>query len=74
MDRQARQLRHDSSHNVPMEQLNLEQLRRRLVQVEYEHQQLKELIWDLRTDLSALIVTKPKYRNTVSIPNFAKSD
>ena len=79
LNRQAQQLRNEQSHHVqtssvPFEQTNNTppQLKDRLSRIEYEHRELKELVWELHNDLSALIVQKPTYRSIVRIPNFAK--
>lgn len=42
----------------------------RLARVEYEHRELKQLIMDLRTDLTNLITQQPKYRCIVNVPKF----
>ncbi|CAF5215971.1 unnamed protein product, partial [Rotaria magnacalcarata] len=36
----------------------------RLARVEYEHRELKQLILDLRSDLTNLIVQQPTYKST----------
>ena len=55
---------------TPTEHVDVAELKGRLARVEYEHRELKQLILDLRTDLSALFTQQPKYKSAVHIPNF----
>lgn len=75
LDEQAQRLRNELTHHrsgssIPVEQLSIGQLKDRLARVEYEHRELKQLVFDLRSDLSSIAVPQPTYRNSIRIPNF----
>jgi hypothetical protein len=71
LDEQAQRLRAESNiSSIPSEQLDIAKLKGRLARVEYEHQELKQLVFNLRSDLTALITQQPTYRSIVNIPNF----
>ncbi|CAM4782482.1 unnamed protein product [Rotaria magnacalcarata] len=53
-----------------IEHNDMAEVKGRLARVEYEHRELKQLILDLRSDLTNLIVKQPTYKSTVNIPNF----
>ncbi|CAF3814833.1 unnamed protein product [Rotaria magnacalcarata] len=53
-----------------IEHNDMAEVKGRLARVEYEHRELKQLILDLRSDLTNLIVQQPTYKSTVNIPNF----
>ena len=55
---------------MPVEQPNLRQLKDRLARMECEHQELKQLVLNLRSDLSGLSRRKRTYRTAVHIPDF----
>ncbi len=75
LEEQARRLRAEQAlqtnmTSTPIEHLDVAQLKGRLARVEYEHREIKQLILDMRTDLSALITQQPTFRNTVHIRDF----
>ncbi len=75
LDEQAQRLRAESTcqsniSSIPSEQLDIAKLKGRLARVEYEHQELKQLVFNLRSDLTDLIAQQPTYRSIVNIPNF----
>ncbi|CAF1433579.1 unnamed protein product [Adineta steineri] len=75
LDEQARRLRAEQAlqtnmTSVPTEHLDMAQLKGRLTRVEYEHREIKQLILDMRTDLAALIIQQPTYKNAVHIRDF----
>lgn len=75
LDDQARRLRSEQAYQssasaIPVEQLDIAELKGRLARVEYEHRELKQLVFNLRSDLTDLITQQPTYRSIVNIPNF----
>lgn len=75
LDDQARQLHAEKSHQsasspIPVEHFDIAELKGRLARVEYEHRELKKLVFNLRSDLTTLITQQPTYRSIVNIPNF----
>ncbi|CAF1274012.1 unnamed protein product [Rotaria sordida] len=75
LDEQAQRLRAEqvlqtNESSTFIEHIDMAELKGRLARVEYEHRELKQLIIDLRTDLSDIFIQQPKYRSTVNIPNF----
>lgn len=46
------------------------ELKGRLARVESEHRELKQLILDLRADISSLITQQPTVRSSVSMTNY----
>jgi hypothetical protein len=72
LDEQAQRLRPEKTiqPSRSFEHLDVGQLKGRLARIEYEHQELKKLVLDLHTDLSALITQQPTFKSTVNIPNF----
>lgn len=53
-----------------MEHFDIAELKGRLARIEYEHRELKNLVFNLRSDLTELITQQPTYRSIVNIPNF----
>jgi hypothetical protein len=51
--------------SIPIEHLDIAQLKGRLARVEYEHRELKQLVFNLRTDLTGLITQQPTFKSTV---------
>ncbi|CAF0996842.1 unnamed protein product [Rotaria sp. Silwood1] len=75
LQEQARRLRaeqalQNNESSTFTEHIDMAELKGRLARVEYEHRELKQLIIDLRTDLSSIFTQQPKYKSTVNIPNF----
>lgn len=50
--------------------MDIAELKGRLARIEYEHRELKKLVFNLRSDLTTLITQQPTYRSIVNIPNF----
>jgi hypothetical protein len=72
LDEQAQRLRGEQTNqsSIPIEQLDIAELKGRLARIEYEHQELKQLVLNLRSDLLALLTQQPTYKSMVNIPNF----
>ena len=50
--------------------MDIGELKGRLARIEYEHRELKQLVFNLRSDLMSLISQQPSFRSIVNIPNF----
>ncbi|CAF4798999.1 unnamed protein product [Rotaria socialis] len=76
LEEQARRLHAEQAlqtnlSSSPLTEHNdMAEVKGRLARVEYEHRELKQLMLDLRSDLTNLIVQQPTYKSTVNIPNF----
>ncbi|CAF4276335.1 unnamed protein product [Rotaria sp. Silwood2] len=75
LEEQARRLRAEQALQaneslMSIEHIDMAEVKGRLARVEYEHRELKQLIIDLRSDLSTIFTEQPKYKSTINIPNF----
>lgn len=69
LQEQAERFQYEQTRENPST-TNIRQLKDRLNRMENEHRELKQLVTDLRHDLSMMSSRKRVYRTAVNIPNF----